>query len=174
MIVPQPLLRSARYSRWREQFYSVVQSLPSHPARVRRLVVGGRGRIGYGRVSEPIQAFAFSKARLLTSPSSITSETFNYPGTTPSISASGLSDAIVWSVQAAGGTGVLRAYDASNLAIELYNSDQSRPRAETILRTTSSSRRRSRTARSIQERRLAWRNSDYCPWHLVEFPRSAY
>lgn len=31
---------------------------------------------------------------------------------------------IVWTVQAAGGNGVLRAYDASNLAIEVYNSNQ--------------------------------------------------
>jgi hypothetical protein len=78
----------------------------------------------YGGISEPIQAFAFSKARLLTSPSSITNATFNYPGATPGISAHGSSNAIVWAVQAAGGNGVLRAYDASNLGIELYNSNQ--------------------------------------------------
>ena len=78
----------------------------------------------YGGVSEPIQAFAFSQAKLVTSASSTTTATFNYPGTTPGISANGVSNAIVWAVQAAGSLGVLHAYDASNLASEFYNSNQ--------------------------------------------------
>ncbi|MGB9513128.1 MAG: hypothetical protein WBU20_15690, partial [Candidatus Acidiferrum sp.] len=50
-----------------------------------------------------------------------------YPGTTPSISANGTSDAIVWAVEARGSdAGVLHAYDASNLANELYNSSRAR------------------------------------------------
>jgi hypothetical protein len=78
----------------------------------------------YGGVSEPIQAFAFSQAKLVTSASSTTTATFNYPGTTPGISANGVSNAIVWAVQAAGSLGVLHAYDASNLGSEFYNSNQ--------------------------------------------------
>ena len=78
----------------------------------------------YGGVSQPIQAFAFSQARLVTSPSSTTAATFNYPGTTPGISANGVSNAIVWAVQAAGSNGVLHAYVATNLGSELYNSNQ--------------------------------------------------
>ena len=46
-----------------------------------------------------------------------------YPGTTPSISANGISNGIVWAVEAAN-TGLLHAYDPSNLAHEYYNSDQ--------------------------------------------------
>jgi hypothetical protein len=77
----------------------------------------------YGGVNGPIQAFAFSKAKLVTPPSSTTSESYSYPGTTPSISANGQSGGIVWAIQNSGG-GVLHAYDATNLANELYNSNQ--------------------------------------------------
>ncbi len=76
----------------------------------------------YGGVSEPLQAFSFSQARLGAMPTSVSSETYGYPGSTPSISANGSSKAIVWAVQNEGSLGVLRAYDATNLATELYNS----------------------------------------------------
>ena len=55
-------------------------------------------------------------------PTSVSSETYGYPGSTPSISANGSSNAMVWAVQNEGSLGVLRAYDATNLATELYNS----------------------------------------------------
>jgi hypothetical protein len=77
----------------------------------------------YGGVDQSLRAFAFSKAMLVSPASSSTSESFGYPGTTPSISANGLSNAIVWAVEAAAsGNGVLHAYDAGNLGTELYNS----------------------------------------------------
>jgi len=76
----------------------------------------------YGGVSEPLQAFAFSKATLVSPPSSTTSESYGYPGTTPSISANGLSNAIVWAVENRSSSGVLHAYDATNLGTELYDS----------------------------------------------------
>ncbi len=81
----------------------------------------------YGGVSAPLQAFAFSLARLVTPPSSSSSESFGYPGTTPSISANGSSNAIVWAVEN-GNTGVLHAYDATKLTHELYNSNQNSSR----------------------------------------------
>jgi len=48
---------------------------------------------------------------------------FGFPGTTPSVSADGAADGIVWVVQN-NGTAVLRAYRADDLATELYDSDQ--------------------------------------------------
>ena len=77
----------------------------------------------YGGVNAPLRAYAFSQARLATSSSSRSATTYSFPGATPSISANGLNDAIVWTVENAGG-GVLHAYAASNLANELYNSNQ--------------------------------------------------
>ena len=62
--------------------------------------------------------------RLLQSqPASTTDNFFDYPGTTPAISANGTSDAILWAVENAN-PAVLHAYDATNLAMELYNSNQ--------------------------------------------------
>jgi len=58
-------------------------------------------------------------------PASRSSEIFAYPGCLPTISANGTSNAIVWIVDPAG---VLRAYDASNLATELFNSTQNTQR----------------------------------------------
>jgi hypothetical protein len=81
------------------------------------------GTVFYGAVSDSLKAFPIVSARLTASPSSQTANTFGYPGTTPSISANGAANAIVWAVEN-GGTAVLHAYDATNLATEFYNSNQ--------------------------------------------------
>lgn len=80
--------------------------------------------IYYGAVSAALKAFPITNAKVATAPSSASSTTFAYPGTTPSISANGASNGIVWVVENAGGNGILHAYDATNLATELYNSSQ--------------------------------------------------
>ena len=79
------------------------------------------GTLYYGGVNVPLQAFTFSQARLMAMPSSSSTETYPYPGSTPSISANGTSNAIVWAVQN-GSTAALHAYDANNLRTEFYNS----------------------------------------------------
>jgi hypothetical protein len=81
------------------------------------------GTVYYGSVGDSIKAFPISGGKLATSPSSHSAHTFGYPGATPAISANGSSNGIVWVVEN-GGTGVLHAYDATNLATELYNSNQ--------------------------------------------------
>ena len=82
------------------------------------------GVVYYGAVGDSIKAFPITAGKLATSASSHTSHTFGYPGATPVISANGTTDGIVWVVE--NGGGVLHAYDAGNLATELYNSTQSR------------------------------------------------
>jgi hypothetical protein len=77
----------------------------------------------YGAVGDAIKAFPISSAQLNTTPSSQTPTAFPYPGTTPSISANSTSNAILWSAENAI-PAVLHAYDATNLAHELYNSNQ--------------------------------------------------
>jgi hypothetical protein len=77
----------------------------------------------YGSVGQPLKAFTIANAKLGTSASSHSSNSFGYPGTTPSISANGNTNGIVWAIEN-GGIGVLHAYDAANLATELYNSNQ--------------------------------------------------
>ncbi len=76
----------------------------------------------YGSNGNPIQAFTFSNAKLSTGPSAKTTTSFSYPGATPSISANGTSNAIVWAVENTT-PAVLHAYNATNLN-ELYNSNQ--------------------------------------------------
>ncbi len=82
----------------------------------------------YGSVGRPLKAFPISNAMLATTPSSQTATAFGYPGTSPAVSANGTSNGIVWAVESpvAGDKplGVLHAYDATNLAHELYNSNQ--------------------------------------------------
>ncbi|MGC2331927.1 MAG: hypothetical protein WA581_10770 [Candidatus Acidiferrales bacterium] len=77
----------------------------------------------YGAQGDYLKAFPISCAKLVSPPASHSPTKFDYPGTTPSISADGTENGIVWAVEAAT-PGVLHAYDAANLANELYNSNQ--------------------------------------------------
>ena len=81
------------------------------------------GQLYYGPVGYNLLAFQFSNAKLQTPPVSSSSTTFAYPGATPSISANGTSNAIVWATENTN-PAVLHAYDATNLSNELYNSNQ--------------------------------------------------
>ena len=80
------------------------------------------GTLFYGAVGDAIKAFKITNAMLSTGPTSQTSNTFRYPGTTPSISANGTSNGILWAAENTT-PAALHAYDASNLH-ELYNSNQ--------------------------------------------------
>jgi hypothetical protein len=76
-----------------------------------------------GGVVNSVMAFPIANAKLTTAPSSQSANKFSYPGAMPVISASVTSNAIVWVVEN-GKNGVLYAYDATNLATELYDSTQ--------------------------------------------------
>jgi len=81
-------------------------------------------RIYYGAVGDNIKAFAFgSNGQLVSTPQSTTSEKFGFPGTTPSISGGTAADLILWATENTS-PAVLHAYEAANLAEELYNSNQ--------------------------------------------------
>ncbi|MGH9344515.1 MAG: pyrrolo-quinoline quinone [Terriglobia bacterium] len=81
------------------------------------------GRLYYGAVNDHLKEFQFIHARLHPAPVAETPEIFTYPGTTPSISAEGSRNGIVW-VAENGDRAVLRAFDANDLSDELYNSNQ--------------------------------------------------
>jgi hypothetical protein len=76
----------------------------------------------YGSVGSSIQAFTVTNAKLSASATAHTTTSFGYPGATPSISANGAGNGIVWAVENSS-PAVLHAYDAVTLN-ELYNSSQ--------------------------------------------------
>jgi hypothetical protein len=81
------------------------------------------GTIYYGGIGGPLEAFSVTGAELSDQPVSQTSTEFSYPGASPAVSANGTSDGVVWAAENTD-PAVLHAYDATNLANELYNSDQ--------------------------------------------------
>jgi len=81
------------------------------------------GTVYYSEKNATLKAFGISAAMLSTTPTSQTTESFTYPGTAPSISANGTTNAILWAHENTN-PAVLHAYNAANLSQELYNSNQ--------------------------------------------------
>jgi hypothetical protein len=82
-----------------------------------------------------LQAYSLNPATgvFTTTPASQSASTYGFPGATPSVSSSGTTNGIIWAIdshfycttQSPGcGPAVLHAYDATNLATELWNSSQ--------------------------------------------------
>ena len=76
----------------------------------------------YGAVGDTLKAFPIANAKLATSATAQSANTFAYPGTIPAVSANGTASGIVWAVENSS-PAVLHAYDATTLQ-ELYNSNQ--------------------------------------------------
>jgi hypothetical protein len=77
----------------------------------------------YGAYKDALRGFTFVNATLPRLPSSRTSQKFDYPGTTPSVSANGASNGIVWTLENSV-PAVLHAYAVFDLCSELFNSNQ--------------------------------------------------
>jgi hypothetical protein len=83
------------------------------------------GSVYLAEVSGTLKQYALSAARLPSTPTTQSSVTFAYPGSSPAVSANGSSNAIVWAVESnPGSAAVLHAYNPANLAVEYYNSNQ--------------------------------------------------
>ncbi len=79
------------------------------------------GFVYFGGANDKLKAFQLSNGELSTAPVATSGNTFGFQGATPSVSSNGNNGAIVWAV---GQDSVLHAYDATNVANELYNSEQ--------------------------------------------------
>jgi len=80
------------------------------------------GTVYYGAVGDALKAFPVASAKLASAPSSQSTHQFGYPGTTPSVSANGSANGIVWAIENSGA--ILFAYAAADLTKELYDSNQ--------------------------------------------------
>lgn len=80
----------------------------------------------FAGVTDAVKAFSLTHGLLSSEPTSESPATFGFPSPTPSISSNGNRDGIVWVLQTDayrnGGSEILYAFDATNLANELYNS----------------------------------------------------
>jgi hypothetical protein len=75
--------------------------------------------------SDVLKAFHMSNNLLSSSPTAQAAVAYSFPGATPVISANGTSNGIVWTLQrVSSANAVLHANAASNVATELYNSNQ--------------------------------------------------
>ncbi len=72
-----------------------------------------------------LKAFSISGAKMATTAASQSVAKFGFPGCVPTISANGTANGIAWILDP---SGALRAYDASNLGTELYDSNQNQGR----------------------------------------------
>ncbi len=81
------------------------------------------GSVYYGDANSTLKAFSITNAKLSSVPQSQSPSHFMFPGTAPSVSANGTANGIVWAHENSN-PAVLHAYDAANLATEIYNSSQ--------------------------------------------------
>ena len=112
----------------------IVQSLKS--------IIGGcfstpayfNKQIYYVGIGDVLKAFTIKNAHITAKVVSQGPEIFGFPGATPSISADGTKNGIVWAVQTdaydVSGPAILRAYNATNVALEIYNSEAAGTRDE--------------------------------------------
>ena len=86
--------------------------------------------IYYQGKGNTMSAYTITNGHIVSPPASSSGTSFAGYGTTPSVSANGTNNGIVWSIQTDGaspsdtGAAVLHAYPATNLSRELYNSSQ--------------------------------------------------
>lgn len=89
-----------------------------------------KGFVYWSMVAQPLRAYRLSHGRYQTRAASQTRESFAFPGCVPSVSSNSGRNGILWAIQP-GEPAVLRAYDATNLGRELYNSSQDEARDST-------------------------------------------
>jgi hypothetical protein len=91
------------------------------------------GNVYFSAVDDNIKCYQLTNGLLSSTPTSLSSEIYGYPGAPMAISANGSSNGILWVVERFGidpagdgitAPGVLRAYDPANLANIFYDSNQ--------------------------------------------------
>jgi hypothetical protein len=95
------------------------------------------GKVYTAVENDVIKTFSLSNGLLSTTPVAKGMLKLGHPGATPSVSANGASNGIVWVIRlVSGSAAVLHAFNASNVSIELYNSNQAGTRDLPAIGTT--------------------------------------
>lgn len=101
----------------------IVQSIPDAVGHNFSTATYWQGNVYFIGTSDVIKQFALTNGLLSNSPVSSGTQVYGFPGGNMSVSANGSQNGIVWAIEA-GGTTALHAYDATNVARELYNTNQ--------------------------------------------------
>jgi hypothetical protein len=106
----------------------IVQFLPYEIGGTWSMPAYFNATIYYAGIYDSLKMFPVSGASIVTPELARSPDSFGYPGATPSVSANGARNGVVWLLETdtvfANNPAILRAYDASDVATELYNSDQ--------------------------------------------------
>ena len=110
--------------------HQIVQALENTIGSMFSTATWWNNNVYFGGSRDFLTQFTFDpKSGLLsTSPVAKSEISFGFPGPTPAVSANGATNGILWALEKTTTKGVtpviLHAYDATNIANELYNSDQ--------------------------------------------------
>jgi hypothetical protein len=101
----------------------IVQSIPGQTGGVFGNGAYWKGNLYFQGVYSVLQMFTIKNSMLSTTPVSQGQFVAPFPGLTPEVSANGVDNGIVWTLET-GSPSVLRAYDATDVSVELYDSNQ--------------------------------------------------
>jgi hypothetical protein len=109
----------------------IVQEVPSAAGGIFSTPAYFNGSIYFWGKNDKLKSFALNSGILGTAPT-VSGTSYGFPGATPAISANGITNGIVWSIDSSQygapgpgpGPAVVHAHDASNVAQELWNSTQ--------------------------------------------------
>ena len=101
----------------------IVQSLPGQTGTGFGNGAYWNGNLYFQRWNSVLEMFTIKDSMLSTTPVSQGLFVAPFPGLTPEVSANGKENGIVWALET-GSHGVLRAYDATDVSVELYDSNQ--------------------------------------------------
>jgi hypothetical protein len=106
----------------------IVQELPGAIGSAFSTPAYFNNQIYYQATGDVTKGFIITNGRMVATPASEATTSFSALGGTPSVSANGTNNGIVWTIQSdafgSSGPAVLHSYNATNLALELYNSSQ--------------------------------------------------
>src|ERR1700720_3993699 len=113
--------------------YQIVQELKFGGARMFSSPIYFNGKVYFSGSHDVVRAYTITNGLLSTSSTDQAGDLFSFPGSVPTISANGTSNAILWTLESdkfsTGGPAVLFAYDPTNLSAgSLYNSNQNASR----------------------------------------------